>query len=160
MPDSNAVDVLPSLHRLCGGYCGAVLDAYYPDDAAHTHAANQIARALAEPTFAAKVPPDPSERLRATGDDEAAVQAGSEAGSEVVDALDAWPHAGSTASGVARRGGHALLPPIDLSRGKLFFQHVHKASGTAFLSYLRSLEVHDDALNDLSLPPDWRAPTS
>ena len=100
--------------RLCGGYCGRVQDWYYPDDAAHAHAASLLQHVLASPE---------------------------------VSAADVVAEAAS-------------LPPIRLGGGgRIFFHHVHKASGTAFLAFLASMEGVSDCSAFGITSPDHVTPT-
>jgi hypothetical protein len=118
--------------RLCGGYCGAVLDAYYPDDNAHSHAFRLLAKVLASP------------RARSSFFSEAAADDDSDTG----------------ALGARAR----TLPAIGVGgSSKLFFHHVHKAAGTAFLAYLSGLEGVLDCASagvthgDHTRPSSWAA---
>lgn len=102
--------------RLCGRVCGSVRDPYYPDDAAHAHAARvllAVLRASPELALATHTAPAPPTAM----DD----------------------GVGTAVGGRGAAATRGRLAPIAL-RAKLFHSHIHKASGSTFLQYVAGLE--------------------
>ena len=123
-------------NRMCGQRCGLVRDPYYPDDAAHEHAARVILEALNRPTD------------------------GSAASAAASPTAPAPPPLSAHEQADAARP----LAPISLER-KLFHSHIHKASGTTFIAYLAGLDGVSDCSeasagylikSDHTKPSTWR----